>query len=43
MISLLDKMQRRGCPEALHQGLKQLQLRKLIAGALHKEHGDMDI
>src|ERR1700736_5449224 len=34
MIGLLHKMQRRGCSEALHDRFNQLQLRKLVAGAL---------
>ena len=43
MIGGFDTMQRRRWPKALDQGFQQLQLRKTVAGALHKKHRHMDI
>src|SRR6267154_1066363 len=43
MIGALDTMQRRRWPEPVDNGFEQRQLREVVAGALQKQHRDVNI
>ena len=43
MIGLRHPMQRRRRPEVFDDGFEQLHVSQIIAGALHKQHRNMDI